>query len=105
MLLVHFNSTTLYDICCFALVVFPDDDFATLVVRSGNHGSPPHTLVTIEILAGKNLILDAHACQFDQPGVFVPPTMLATVGQAPLRSRGNPGDVQRVLLKYATGLK
>jgi hypothetical protein len=79
----YFNSTTVDDIRRLSLFVFPDDDFATLVLRSGNHGSPPHTLIAIEILAGKNLILDAHACQFDQPRVFVSPTMLAAVGQAP----------------------
>jgi hypothetical protein len=55
----HFNSTTLDDIRCLTLVVFPDDDFATLVLCSGNHGSPPHTLVIMEILAG--IIVLAHA--------------------------------------------
>src|SRR5262249_41233045 len=80
----HFNSTTLDDIRCLTLVVFPDNDFATLVLRSGNHGSPPRTLVIIEIFAVKNLILDAHACQFDQPGGFVPPAMLPTMGASPL---------------------
>jgi hypothetical protein len=33
----HFNSTALDDKSCLTVVVFPDDDFATLVLRGGNH--------------------------------------------------------------------
>src|SRR4029450_11588602 len=36
----HFNSTAGDEIRCLTVVVFPDDDFATLVLRSGNHESP-----------------------------------------------------------------
>jgi hypothetical protein len=97
----HFNSTTLDDIRCLTLVVFPDDDFATLVLRSGNHGSPPHTLVIIEIFAGKNLYsTHMHVNLINREFLYT--NYFGNRGRKPLlKSVVIPVIVQRVLLKYA----